>query len=155
MYRLSQKLLTMPKNDQRSMLILCLSLSGCFGAAGGAFENLIPVAGTVTVAGTPLDHGSIALLQVDPNGGKPAFGDIHDGAFTLKTTVEDYGAVIGKYRVEIVSLENIDPASMPTPDKPPIKIKSLVPKKYNKAATSGLEVEITEGMRPLELKLEP
>ena len=98
--------------------------------------------------GKPLEKGLVGLVPVDPNVGRSASGIIENGKFTIMTSASAPGAVIGKYRISVIS--NEIPESPPPPDQLP---KSLIPVKYNNVMTSGLEVEVAKGMSPVEIML--
>ncbi len=140
-----------------ALAILSLMSAIVPGCGGGdhikPMSNLTACRGTVTLDGTPLEHGSIRFVPVVEKSGQPAISQIKNGSFTMITTVSSPGVVIGKYKVMVESSEELPDAGPPQPGKLPAPPKSLIPEKYNKIATSGLEVEVTEGMDAVDFEL--
>lgn len=148
----------------RSSLIRCGALTclafvlGCGGGDGAKpMKNLVPVKGTVTYDGKPLDHGMVSFAPAEGSAGQPATGKIENGSFTMITTVSAPGVVAGKYRVRI---ESTDAAGTPAP--PPLNPgdkytppKSLISEKYTDFKSSGLKVDVKPGMEPLKWDLKP
>ena len=139
--------------------LFALFLGGCGGESVKQFDNLVPVDGTVSFNGKPLDHGTVSFFP-KAKGGQPAIGKISDGKFTMVTTVSAPGVVIGKYKVRIESVDGA--VEMPSATAPPPKPgekrpgpKSLIPEKYNDLATSGLTVDVFDGMDSIEWELKP
>jgi len=75
-----------------------LFLSGC--GAGG--PKTAPVKGTITYKTKPVPYGTIMF---QPENGPAATGEIKDGNYVLKTDKWD-GAVLGKHRVTVISLQD-------------------------------------------------
>jgi len=138
-------------------LLVVASITGCTGDGVKPFPNMVPVSGTVTLKGKPLPQGTILLAPIDPLKGQSASGQIDDGKFTLSTTVSAPGVMIGKYQVRITSINGAPPvAAMPSKrSKNDVSANpaSLIPAKYGDIKTSGLEVEVTKGMKPIQLDL--
>lgn len=130
--------------------LLVAFVAGCGGSGVKPIANLVPCRGTVTLDGQPLPHGMVGLEPLEPGAGRSANGAIKDGHFELATSASAAGVVVGKYRVSVQSVSQEKTSSPAEMAKPP---KSLIPKKYNDIKTSGLEVEVTKGMQPVELKL--
>jgi hypothetical protein len=79
----------------------------------------------------PLTTGRIVF--VPEKGGRPSIGNIDErGHFTLTCFDGNDGAVVGKYRIEIV------PSKAGGEDGPP----SPIPVRYNSQETSGLTADI-------------
>ena len=122
-------------NLVRISLILCIcTLCGC----GDGRPRCYPVEGTVLVDGAPLSgtfDGTIRLVSADPDSkyGRPATGRIDsNGRFTLTSFEDGDGCPKGRWKVELLVLE--------TRGK---KLFYRLPSRYQNAATSGLQVEIT------------
>jgi hypothetical protein len=116
-------------------------VAGC-----GTSVELVPVLGRVTLDGTPLTTGAV---MVQPQAGPAAqalIGD--DGSICLGTFAPDDGAIPGRAQVRIVSRQEITPAAGERAFGP-----SLIPEKYTRFETSGLEVDVRPGMDSLELSL--
>ncbi len=121
-----------------------LFLCGC-GASSGEIETT-SVYGVVTLDGTPLTKGIVYFV---PEGGRGAKGKIEsDGSYTLGTYGKKDGAVIGQHKVFIIATEGEVAFESEEP------VKSLVPRRYTNAKTSGLEFEVKAeetNEAPLEL----
>ncbi|WP_437222298.1 hypothetical protein SH661x_002717 [Planctomicrobium sp. SH661] len=133
---------------------------GCFGYRADSLPNIVPVSGTVTYNGKPLDHGTVMFTPEDIVNGNSATGDIVDGKFTMATTASSPGVQIGKYKVAIVCTELHYPPQPVDPEKVkeikivPFKpLKSLIPERFTRVDTSQLEVEVVKGMERLTYDL--
>jgi hypothetical protein len=112
------------------------------GGCGGS--GMVPVRGTVTFDGAPLEQASLAFL---PEGeGEPAHSMTKaGGAFELDTH-DARGAKPGKYRVTVTKLEF---GAMKTPEPP----RSVVPEIYRSKEKTPLLVTLpSDGDLKLELK---
>jgi hypothetical protein len=83
--------------------------------------------------GKPVAKGRV-LFQ--PEKGHPADGEIENGKFTLRTYKDGDGAVVGRHKVAIISVEEV-----PTKDGDTTS-KFLVPQKFADPGSSGLTVDI-------------
>lgn len=126
------------------LILTAVLLAGCPG--GTAIEGTVPVTGTVTYQGTPVDGATVSFGPVG-EGGRAASGlTSSSGEFTLTTLNVGDGVLPGKYRVTVSKVETQVPqAEGETMDYQAAKpeVKHLVPEKYERAATSGLEAEVT------------
>lgn len=105
-------------------VLIALASGGC-----GRSPRLVPVSGTITVDGKPLETGS---LFVAPEGGRAAAARIGPkGRFTLSTWREGDGVVPGIHRVEIKASERLDNA----------RIRWLVPRAVRDLATTPLRLD--------------
>ena len=140
-----------------NLLSVCCAVflaAGCSGDGTEPLKNLVPVSGTITYDGEPLDQGVVSFAPVEP-GGQSATGKIVDGKFTMQTTVSAPGVVAGKYKVLVESTETLDSAPSTNPTDLYAKPKNLIPARYNDVKTSGLEIEVVSGMSPPSWNLEP
>lgn len=119
------------------LLLLLLPLAGC----GGELTNLH---GTVTLDGQPLASGTVVFTGSDK---AAATGDIaSDGSYTARTGSLE-GIRPGKYRVTVSAFRTRQVAGgTPMPE-------FLTPVRYNRAETSGLEVEVPPGGREYNIAL--
>ena len=143
-------------------------IAGCGDDTG--IDMRYPVSGTVNYNGKPLEKGQISFIPVDPTGKqRPANGTIVDGHYTLSTATAGDGAMPGKYKVAIVSIQ-LRPedearikqtmekfggsARQQDTAKAAARAKSLIPAKYESSEMSGLEatVEPKSNTFPFELK---
>ena len=80
-------------------------LAGCLVLGCSRGPSLVPVSGTVTVDGKPLQAGAVLVA---PMGGRAAGGRIGaDGRFTLSTWQPEDGVVAGSHRVEVIATKPI------------------------------------------------
>lgn len=125
-------------------VLVLATLPGC-GASDRA--ETVPVTGTVTYNGAPLEHGTVIFYPAD---GRPAYGKIAKGSLTDVTTYEPAdGAVPGAHRVVVQSTDKAADAD------PMAAGKSLIPERYGDPEKSGLTAEIEPGKAneiTLELK---
>jgi len=110
------------------LLLPCLLLVGAVGCGKG--DTIIK--GTVTYDGTPITNGTIEFDTKIPIGG--SINEDGTGSFYFK--VDSARAQTGKFKVQF----------KPSGDKATIKPKGVADNlKIQKFATSGVEVELTEG----------
>ncbi len=116
---------------------------GCGGAGDVA---AVPVSGTITYKGKPIAKGTLQLL---PEVGKGASGEIVDGKFTLSTYGDRDGAIPGKHKVGVVSATEVK-----TKDND-VGLKYDIPQGFASPDGSGLEVTIPKGgLKDLSITLE-
>lgn len=144
-----------------SLALMCLVLlSGC----GSGKPATVPVTGTVTLDGNPLEGASVTFTPAE--GGRLATGKTDaSGNFTLMTFEAGDGALAGPNKVGVSKMEvSGDVQGDPTADpgdmlsgppgaggnQPP---KSLIPKKYANPETSGITVDVQSGMDPVTIEL--
>jgi hypothetical protein len=116
-------------------------------------EGLVPVTGTVTHQGQPVEGAEVVF---SPEGqGRAASGKTDaSGQFQLTSLNPNDGALRGKYKVAILKREvgesmTADQAKeffMKHDKGPQVKpVKNALPEKYAKVEESGLTAEVTEG----------
>ena len=145
----------MPVSTRIVSAIVCgcsLFLAGCQGDGIEPIENLVPVKGTVTFKDQPIPQGTVSFLPTDP-AGHSAVGKIVDGKFEMATSASAPGVVAGDYKVRIEATDAPADAPAPLPNEPRKAVKSLIPAKYNNPETSGLQIEVSEGMAEIEWDL--
>ena len=146
-------------------VVACLAAAGCGG--GGDQLTTYPVTGVVTYNGAPVGDATVGFVPAEE--GKPsAFGrTAQDGTYSLTTYEAGDGAPEGSYTVTVTKLEQVatdqtgsvtdesDPNYVPPPDNPAPTPppKSLVPKKYGSAKTSGLTRDVSSGENSIDLEL--
>lgn len=155
---------------------LWLLVAALVVTTGCSKSSLIPVTGTVTLDGKPLDGAAISFVpaiapdsDTAPAGQTPATGQTDaSGKFTLGS-VAGVGAVQGTYKVGVSKAaagakvtggdapKGAPPGTMlsggPGTGKPPAMAKNLVPDKYVNPDTSGITVEVKPGMEPVTIAL--
>ncbi len=146
---------------QKSVLlgVALLLLAGCTGGDTGTNPKTYPVAGTVTMGGTPVAGATVSFQLAD--GSRSAVGITDEGGkYKLTTFAADDGAVPGDYKVSVFKLEggkvesapvgqlasgeiseSYDPNVKPATAAP----KHLLPEKFANTAASGLTAKVAEG----------
>jgi hypothetical protein len=110
----------------RWFALLAALLLPVVGGCDDGRPRRVPVSGKVTIDGESLTQGAVRFKPVD---GRVATGEIGpDGSFTLSTYEPRDGVVTGLHAVTIHASEELDDNS----------IRWHVPKKYQRAGTSGL-----------------
>jgi len=122
-----------------SALLCAFFSSGCGNTPEG--PNTVPVSGTVTYQGQPLDGANVVFYPTDGSTtlASQAVTDA-SGRFELTTHIGvgkfKPGIVPGKYAVAITKLDTAGISSTLTAPK------DLLPKKYGDPKTSGLAAEV-------------
>lgn len=131
--------------DNRPRLVACLvaALALVVSACGQSGPEMGRVRGKVTYQGKPLEKGVVSFIPTDANR-QGASGPIQpDGSYELQTREPGDGAELGEYRVGIT---DVDPDAFNTelPGEP-VKVKSMLPPKYQDQNTSGLTATVKSG----------
>jgi hypothetical protein len=131
-------------------LALFLTLLGLAGCGSG---GRVPVQGSVSYKGEPVDNGTISFLTTGAGGeATNAGGDIKDGKYAIDA---ERGPKPGKYRVEIYWNKKTG-QMVPVPgdwnNKMPETVQTLPPK-YNKQ--TELTIDITSGRNKKDFDLKP
>ena len=142
------------------------------GCSSGEPERppTFPVTGTVTMKGKALENARVIFVPL--RGGAPASGITDkDGKYSLTTFSSGDGAQAGGYGVKVAKYdgtpppEALEPAKQLTyeeeqkmqfsPDEKPTPVaKSVLPKKYNSEATSGIVHEVKDAASTLDIKID-
>ena len=126
-----------------SMLLGTLCLFGC--GSGKEGPALYPVAGEVTLNGTPLPEGDIIFRPADGSGHSYA-GKIVDGKFTVEVEA-------GKKTVEITARQEIPGKTREdNPGEIVTETQQVVPEKYN--VNTELTADVSADMAALQFTLE-
>lgn len=146
----------LPANVRRMAMAIALggAISGC---TEREVPEVVPIQGTVLLDGAPLKFGTVTF---QPTRGQPARGEITaDGEFRLSTYRLGDGAAVGRHKVKVACYTSQDPAvKNEQGGKSESLGASLIPERYTRFDTSGLEVAVLSGgNKPfvLELSSEP
>jgi hypothetical protein len=154
------------KAFSRFLLLGFFCLAGCGGGGEGAAERpeTAPVKVTVNYKGAAVENATVTFSPKPSQEGRAAFGKTdRSGVARLKTSADTEGVVPGEYNVAIIKVERQagtvismdDPAydgAESVKETPP---KSLIPKKYSNAASSGLSSSVKAGQdNPFVFNLE-
>lgn len=139
----------------RCFVIVGLVAAGCGGeyAPVGAqrpASNVVPVAGTLTYQGKPLEYYLVSFIP--ESGGHVAIGTTDSsGKFTLGTNKQGDGASVGTYKVSVTfagpPADDDKSAQEPPPEdesKLP-KPKFQLPSQYGSHETSNIKVDVPSG----------
>lgn len=141
----------------------CALLLGCDAKPG--LEGVVPVQGTVTYNGEPVEGATVTFMPSSA-GGKAAVGKTDDsGHFTLTTQNPGDGALPGDYLITVRKTETSGGLSgeeaqqwvQENPGTPPPspEVTHLLPERYSVARDSGLRATITaDGENDIPLELE-
>jgi hypothetical protein len=140
---------------------LCVaSIGGFFLLATGCGKERMPVEGTVTVNGQPLDVGGIDYISMEPDGSSfRCGGPIENGKYIIPA---DRGVYPGRYRVEIKWMKPTGKKETvsegPADDGKEkkwefVERKQALPAKYNER--SELTADITSSENVVDFNLTP
>jgi hypothetical protein len=113
-------------------------LSGC---SGGNELGRLPVEGTVTFKGQPLEQGTVQIHPQDAANGVQSGARIEQGEFSI---AEQHGLPPGSYRVMLFSSDASSQAE--SSDEPPSESQGPLPKEripadYNRKSNLVVEVK--------------
>lgn len=153
-----------------SLTAICLSFAaiGCSGGdgSGGADRpETAPVTVTINYKGAAVEGATVTFSPKTRPGGTAAYGKTDSsGSVKLNAFPDKEGVVPGEYDVLVTKMEvkagsgvsmddpNYDGGESAEDSAPP---KSLIPEKYNAAATSGLTASVKAGQdNPFTFDLE-
>ena len=140
-------------------VVLALTLGGC----GSDRPQTIPVSGTVTLDGSPIEGAIVGFTPT--GGGRPATGTTDtSGKFTLTTFEDGDGALPGTHTVTVTKMKSSGGEGMPSagdsegeegdvmlsgpmgPGQQEPTVEWLVPQKYSNPKTSELSCDVKQGM---------
>ena len=131
------------------VLFACLCSCGC---SKGNLSGLVPCKGKVTLNGSPCAGAQVQFIPSSSDSGRTAIGETDSaGNFTVRTLQPDDGAYPGEYKIAITRFEFVGPESKvviednPTKEVPGRPQENTLPKKYAKAASSGLTISVPPG----------
>lgn len=129
--------------------ILAIAAVGCGDPGPRAhIEKVVPVSGTLTYQGQPLESYQVTFLPTD---GRRAATGVTDaaGKFTMGTNTAGDGAPPGPHKVAIVWVApNVDtPGNEQIIDDPSLlpKPKVKIPDQYANPDTSGITQDVPDG----------
>jgi hypothetical protein len=162
---------------QSVVIPACLALMAISGCGGTRIPDVVPVKGTVTLDGTPLEGASLTFITSDPKVKSGVATTDSKGHFEVLTYFDSThilkGVVAGEYKVTVTKMvetgdapqavnmtpkkedrnrmqEQMMAKMMAVNDK---KAKKPLPDMYSKTSTSGLKAIATAGMEPLKFEL--
>ena len=124
-------------------VLLVVGLAGC----GDALKR-VPVRGTITANGAPLDNAAITFMPAGETSGEGGFGRSDgDGNFVLSEARTGRKAIApGEYRVRVSRLTGPDGTPLPPAAKPADTpgARESVPREYASAADTPLKATVPE-----------
>src|SRR5262245_29306401 len=117
-----------------ALLVLGLSMMGC----SDNLPKRAPVKGMITYKGKSVPQGTIMF---QPDDGPAATAPIKDGQYVLKTFRDGDGAVLGKHRVTVISME--DQSGRLPEDRNPLP-PAIVPLDFSFPDKSGLTAQVED-----------
>ena len=137
-------------------LLVLIGLSTLLGCKEPKIKGLVPVRGTITFNGEPLEGATVGFTPKEFNtGDRLATGKTDSkGVFELRTIGEP-GILPGEYVVVLIKNKTIPGNPTPPKSRPaPVKIESLIPKRYGDPKTTDLNVVVeNNGIRDLQLAI--
>ena len=142
--------------------LMLLAVLGCAQQSGEKLDT-VPVSGTVTLDGAPVEGASVAFSPSAPGGMAASGKTDSSGRYKLTTRDPDDGALPGSYLVMISKTEGGAASGAVTPgmsDEEATKaameahvaageaeatFKELLPAKYTNTATSELKADVAKG----------
>jgi hypothetical protein len=155
-------------------LLIGPALLMVLGCSDDGMGKRYPVSGTVEYNGKPVAKGSISFTPKAEAAGRGASGPIEDGKFSALTTLNPGDGVMeGEYLVSVTASEidagkmskeadelaakkGMGKMTMIPPEmlaKANKEAKSSIPKKYEKAATSGLNAKVNASSTSFKFEL--
>jgi hypothetical protein len=134
-----------------ALLLMCGAVltAGC-GKKGGDRPKVVRAGGQVLFRGAPVEGAVVTFTNAEAN--VSAYAKTGpDGRFRLTTFGHEDGAVPGRQKVAVSKVEVTRKAppgvdySTTSAEPPPDERKHLLPERYSRPDTSGLEVEVKEG----------
>lgn len=120
----------------------------------------VPAEGTLTIDGQPGNNISISFVPTDPDL-VTASGNVENGKFTMYTGNQGKpGVMPGKYKVVLTPAASDDESRYKPSadgggsDSAPKEAPLPFPAKYMDPGTSDIEVEVTDGSKPIEIKIQ-
>ncbi|WP_417747312.1 carboxypeptidase-like regulatory domain-containing protein [Rosistilla oblonga] len=132
-------------------------MTGC--GSGGLPDDAAAVEGVVTYQGSPVADAVVTFRSQD---GFSAVGKTApDGRYQLSSASIPGGTKIGDYQVTVVKREKLDNAMLTEEDPnyssqqqvAPQKPQHLVPERYSRPTTSGLEATVATGPNEINFDL--
>jgi len=136
-----------------SGLFLSFWLASVWGCGTTGLPNSVPVKGTITLDGKPLENGTVMFVPAGQGQEDVAIGVIKDGHFAMATSVSSPGVIMGKYKIQVEAYGQIAAGAAPGSSGMPPVPPSIIPAKYRSSKTSGFEVEVTKNLSPVVLEL--
>ena len=156
-----------------TLICVCCVLS--VGCKKGGLQGLVPLSGTVTYNGEPVEGAQLTFAPDDAANGRSALAKTEaDGSFKAMTLVPGDGIMPGSYKVAVRKMTeppangsdlpvntaeetsgNDKDADAESAKNSRLKdeVQDLLPMQYASPMTSGLTVTVEKGMAPYNIEL--
>ncbi|MDR1483655.1 MAG: DUF4198 domain-containing protein [Planctomycetaceae bacterium] len=133
-----------------------------FGCGSAKIDGLVPVRGIVTYKGKAVEGATIGFTPKNYKSGDRIGTAMTDanGKFELRTIGElgilpnEYLVVVVKNVAETANDPKLPENKQPKNTRPKMKIKSLIPIRYNDPKTSGLSFVVgTDGLKDIKIEI--
>lgn len=148
--------------------LMLLLLPAC-GESESDNPATYPVTGTVIYQGSPVENATVVLTPIAGNA-QGAMGNTDaEGKFSLTTFETGDGALPGEYKVRVFKYEIVDEPDPTSSDEivdfdeeeygedytgtEEVKSESLLPSRYENAATSGITHTVPQAPSTLEIDI--
>ncbi len=139
----------------RQILGLCAAVVLCAGCGGAGDQlALLPVKGTLTVAGKPIEGIKVVLEARDPQTKAPMLYGMTDatGAFEIQTSLGQKGAPAGQYKVCLIPKAAEFDYSKASKGGPKLSV-DVIPKNYQSITSTELSYDVKASGAPLDIKI--
>lgn len=131
---------------RRVLLVLVVSVCGCSGGSADLPKKLVPVTGTVTLAGSPL-AGARVTFNPRESGSRGGFGVTDEqGSFVAKFRGTENGIEPGEYIVTVAKFALPDGSPLPPGTSPAdAGAVEMLPPQYSNPDLSKQVVTVGDG----------
>lgn len=138
-----------------------IAIAGCGGSKPSNRPNTVPVKGTVTYKGAPVEGATVSFMPQDAKGKGAVGKTAKSGEYRLATFGAGDGVMPGSYRVKITKTTSQNRLTEEQEKQymaqgkqlPPNVEKDELPVKYKQEATSQLTADVKEGGKPINFEL--
>lgn len=132
-----------------------VGLSGC-GEGVTQSDTAIPVAGTITLDGKPLEGAGVTFIPLAADQGQGGVGSTDaEGKYEVTHFRTGKGLEPGEYRVAISKLVMQDGSPIPagTSSAAELDTKNLLPAKFSDPNSTTLKANVTSDGKPIDFAL--
>ncbi len=143
-------MITISKMCMFSLLLTTVAIIGC-GGGGDDLPDVVPVSGTVTLNGEPLQGASVTFMGT----GRPCYGATDEnGKYTIKDLNGREGCPTGKYKVVISKYAKPDGSPLEEGPEGGAEGVEHLPPQYSSDEKTTLTADVPEGGKTIDFKLE-
>ena len=155
-------------------IVVCVCCVFSIGCKKGGLQGLVPLSGTVTYNGEPVEGAQITFAPDDAANGRSALAKTEaDGSYKAMTLIPGDGVMPGSYKVAVRKMteppaNGSDPVARPEGSDVDDKdadaesaknsrlkdeVQDLLPMQYASPMTSGLTVTVEKGTATYDIEL--